>query len=104
MLNTSVATPTILSTSDLNPHVDFGSPGSDAERAQSLALPADIVRESNGTVYVAATSSASSPIVTSGASTPTFNVSSSDYYVQPGDDVDCSRSASPRVAPGRGQR
>jgi YVTN family beta-propeller protein len=59
VLNTSVATPTILSTSDLNPHVvDFGSPGSDAERAQSLALPADIVRESNGTVYVAATSSA----------------------------------------------
>jgi YVTN family beta-propeller protein len=58
VLNASAATPTILSTSDLNPHVDFGSPGSDAERAQSLALPADIVCESNGTVYVAATSSA----------------------------------------------
>jgi YVTN family beta-propeller protein len=58
VLNASAATPTLLSTSDLNPHVDFGSPGSDAERAQSLALPADIVRQSDGTVYVAATSSA----------------------------------------------
>jgi YVTN family beta-propeller protein len=58
ILNASAATPTLLGTSDLNPHVDFGSPGSDAERGQSLALPADIVRQSDGTVYVAATSSA----------------------------------------------
>ena len=59
VLNTSAATPTLVSTSDLNSHVDFSNPaGSNAERAQSLALPADIVRQSDGTVYVAATSSA----------------------------------------------
>lgn len=44
---------------DLNPHVDVASSaGSDAERAQSLAMPADIVRASDGTIYVAAISSA----------------------------------------------
>ena len=44
---------------DLNPHVNFNNPaGTDAERAQSLALPADLVRASDGTVFVAATSSA----------------------------------------------
>jgi YVTN family beta-propeller protein len=46
------------STQDLNPHVNLSGSGSDAERAQSLAMPADIVRASDGTVYVAATSSA----------------------------------------------
>lgn len=58
VLNASAATPTLLSTSDLNAHVDFGGPGSDSERALSLALPADVVHQSDGTVYVAATSSA----------------------------------------------
>ena len=59
VLDASLPTPVIVSTSDLNAHVDFGNPnGSDSERVQSLALPADIVRQSSdGTVYVAATSS-----------------------------------------------
>jgi YVTN family beta-propeller protein len=44
---------------DLNAHVNFSSPaGSDAERALSLALPADLKRASDGTLYVAATGSA----------------------------------------------
>ncbi|MDQ3746682.1 MAG: beta-propeller fold lactonase family protein, partial [Acidobacteriota bacterium] len=52
-------TPTVASIHNLNPHVDFGNPaGTDAERALSLARPADIVRQSDGTVYVAATGSA----------------------------------------------
>jgi YVTN family beta-propeller protein len=56
--NAANGTPALASTSDLNSHVDFGNPaGSDAERALSLALPADIVRKSDGTFYVAATSS-----------------------------------------------
>ena len=43
---------------DLNQHIDYGVPaGSDAERANSLALPADIVRATDGTLYVAATGS-----------------------------------------------
>jgi len=58
ILNAAVPTPALINTSDLNSHVDFGSPGSDAERALSLALPADVVRQSDGTVFVAATSSA----------------------------------------------
>lgn len=59
VLNTSVATPTLVSTNDLNSHVDFSNPaGSDSERALSLALPADLVRQADGTIYVAATSSA----------------------------------------------
>ncbi|HEU4597658.1 MAG TPA: DUF4214 domain-containing protein [Pyrinomonadaceae bacterium] len=46
-------------THDMNPHVDFNNPsGTDAERAQSLAMPADIARSADGTLYVAATSSA----------------------------------------------
>jgi YVTN family beta-propeller protein len=53
------ATPSLVSTSDLNAHVDFNNAaGTDAERALSLAMPADIKRASDGTVYVAATSSA----------------------------------------------
>jgi YVTN family beta-propeller protein len=44
---------------DLNPHVNLNIPaGSDQERAQSLALPADIARDTDGTLYVAATGSA----------------------------------------------
>jgi len=59
VLNASAGTtPTLVSASDLNSHVDFNNPaGTDAERAQSLALPADIARSADGTVYVAATSS-----------------------------------------------
>jgi YVTN family beta-propeller protein len=53
------ATPTVASVSDLNAHVDFNNPaGSDSERALSLAMPADLVRQSDGTLYVAATGSA----------------------------------------------
>ena len=60
------ATPVLMSTSDLNSHVDFSNPaGSVSERALSLALPADIVRQSDGTVYVAATSSARVGVLTS---------------------------------------
>ena len=44
---------------DLNSHINYGVPaGSDSERANSLALPRDIVRASDGTLYVAATGSA----------------------------------------------
>ncbi|HEV3467954.1 MAG TPA: carboxypeptidase regulatory-like domain-containing protein [Pyrinomonadaceae bacterium] len=53
------AAPSVSAVRDLNPHVDFSNPaGSDAERAQSLALPADVARASDGTVFVAATGSA----------------------------------------------
>ncbi|MEP6636283.1 MAG: hypothetical protein ABJB97_06120, partial [Acidobacteriota bacterium] len=65
VLNTSGATPALMSTSDLNSHVDFGSPGSADERALSLALPADLVRQSDGTFYVAATSSNRVGVLTS---------------------------------------
>jgi YVTN family beta-propeller protein len=51
--------PTLASVQDLNAHVDFNNPaGTSAERALSLALPADLARASDGTLYVAATSSA----------------------------------------------
>ena len=44
---------------NLNSHVDLNvAEGSDAERALSLALPADIVRSADGTLYIAATGSA----------------------------------------------
>jgi YVTN family beta-propeller protein len=44
---------------DLNPHINLDiSSGSDSERAQSLALPADIARSADGTLYVTATGSA----------------------------------------------
>jgi YVTN family beta-propeller protein len=60
------ATPVLMSTSDLNSHVDFSNPaGSVSERALSLALPADLVRQSDGTVYVAATSSNRVGVLTS---------------------------------------
>lgn len=60
ILNTTPGgTPSLASVHDLNPHVNFGNPvGTDAERGQSLALPADITRASDGTIYLAATSSA----------------------------------------------
>ena len=51
-------TPSIVA-SDLNTHINYNSPGgSDAERVLSLALPADIARAADGTLYIAATSSA----------------------------------------------
>ncbi len=51
---------------DLNPHIDYGVPaGSDAERANSLALPGDIVRAADGTLYVAATGSAKVAVLNS---------------------------------------
>jgi YVTN family beta-propeller protein len=51
---------------DLNQHIDFGIPGgSDTERAISLALPADIARATDGTLYVAATGSAKVGVVDS---------------------------------------
>src|SRR6185295_1854980 len=51
--------PTLASVHDLNAHVDFSNPaGTSAERALSLALPADLARAGDGTLYVAATSSA----------------------------------------------
>ncbi|HEX8070169.1 MAG TPA: Calx-beta domain-containing protein [Pyrinomonadaceae bacterium] len=43
---------------DLNPHVNYANAaGTDAERAKTLSLPADIVRAADGTLYVAATGS-----------------------------------------------
>lgn len=51
--------PSLSSVQDLNTHVNFSNPnGTSAERALSLALPADIVRADDGTLYIAATSSA----------------------------------------------
>ena len=60
VLNAPAGTaPTLASVSNLNAHVnEANAAGTDAERALSLALPADIARSSDGTVYVAATSSA----------------------------------------------
>jgi YVTN family beta-propeller protein len=53
------AQPSVAAAADLNAHVDFNNPaGSASERALSLAMPADIVRAPDGTVYVAATGSA----------------------------------------------
>jgi YVTN family beta-propeller protein len=44
---------------NLNSHINLDTPeGSDAERALSLALPADIERSGDGTIFVAATGSA----------------------------------------------
>jgi YVTN family beta-propeller protein len=43
---------------DLNPHINYANAaGTDAERAKTLSLPADIVRATDGTLYVAATGS-----------------------------------------------
>ncbi len=64
-LNTAGPTPVLVDTSDLNVHVDFSNPaGSDFERSLSLALPTDVVRQSDGTIYVAATSSARVGVLT----------------------------------------
>ena len=69
VLDAAPVTPTLINTSDMNSHIDFGNPGgSDAERALSLALPADVVRHSDGTVYVAATSSAKVGVLNSSGS------------------------------------
>ena len=56
--NAATGTPTVSSTPDLNPHVNLGGAGSDSERGQSLAMPGDLVRKSDGTYFIAATSSA----------------------------------------------
>jgi YVTN family beta-propeller protein len=48
---------TLTAARDLDPHVNLSGPGSDSERALSLALPSDIARASDGTLYVSATSS-----------------------------------------------
>ena len=58
LANASSGTPTVSSTPDLNPHVDLNGAGSDNERSQSLAMPGDLVRKSDGTYFIAATSSA----------------------------------------------
>ncbi|HSD47502.1 MAG TPA: DUF4214 domain-containing protein, partial [Pyrinomonadaceae bacterium] len=58
LANATSGTPTVSSTPDLNPHVDLNGGGSDVERGQSLAMPADLVRKSDGTYFIAATSSA----------------------------------------------
>jgi YVTN family beta-propeller protein len=51
---------------DLNPHINFSLPaGTDAERAKSLALPADIARATDGTIYVAANGSAKVGVLSS---------------------------------------
>ena len=51
-------TPSVTAT-DINTHIDFNNPaGTDAERANSLANPADLVRAADGTLFLAATSSA----------------------------------------------
>jgi YVTN family beta-propeller protein len=43
---------------DINPHINFDdAAGSDQERSLSMALPADIARSSDGTIYLAATGS-----------------------------------------------
>lgn len=42
---------------NLNPHINYDSAGSDAERALSLALPTDIARDNRGNFYVTATGS-----------------------------------------------
>ncbi|HEX8130829.1 MAG TPA: carboxypeptidase regulatory-like domain-containing protein [Pyrinomonadaceae bacterium] len=57
LINFQTDPPTV-SASDLNAHINHAVPaGTDAERARSLSLPADIVRSSDGTLYVAATGS-----------------------------------------------
>ncbi|MFN2532593.1 MAG: carboxypeptidase regulatory-like domain-containing protein [Pyrinomonadaceae bacterium] len=62
-------TAVLLGPVDLNQHADFGSPaGTDDERSLSLALPSDIVRQSDGTFYVAATSSARVGVLSSAGS------------------------------------
>ncbi|MDT7541843.1 MAG: hypothetical protein QOE33_1747 [Acidobacteriota bacterium] len=51
---------------DLNPHLNASPPaGTDAVRAKSLALPTDIARASDGTLYVSAMGSAKVGVLTS---------------------------------------
>jgi YVTN family beta-propeller protein len=51
---------------DLNPHLNASPPaGNDAVRAKSLALPTDIVRSSDGTLYVSALGSAKVGVLSS---------------------------------------
>src|ERR1700752_1554453 len=58
LTNAASGTPTVSISTDLNTHVNLADPvGSDSERASSLTLPADVIRSSDGTFYVSATSS-----------------------------------------------
>ncbi|HEY3138939.1 MAG TPA: hypothetical protein VGL29_23160 [Blastocatellia bacterium] len=61
---------------DLNPHINLDvAEGSDAERALSLALPADIERGGDGVIYVASTGSAKVGVLdSSGAVQTRINV------------------------------
>ncbi len=57
-INFQTATPSV-KTSDLNAHINYSNrSGTDAERARSLSTPADLVRASDGMLYIAATGSA----------------------------------------------
>src|SRR5262249_34080860 len=57
----------IAATVDINPDINLDEPdGSDQERASGLALPADIARGADGTLYVAATGSARVGVLDSG--------------------------------------
>jgi YVTN family beta-propeller protein len=56
-----------INTVDLNPHIDRDvTAGSDKERSDSLALPADIVRATDGTLFVAAMGSAKVGVLDAG--------------------------------------
>ena len=68
LTNAGNGTPTVTATPDLNSHVNFSGGGSDSERALSLAMPADLVRKSDGTFFVAATSSARVGVLSSDGS------------------------------------
>ncbi len=62
----ALAGPPSVTASDLNTHIDLNNPaGSDAERANTLALPGDLVRAADGTLYLAATSSAKVGVINS---------------------------------------
>ena len=57
LINFGTGAPTVKA-SDLNAHINYANVnGTEAERARSLSLPADIVRATGGTLYVAATGS-----------------------------------------------
>jgi YVTN family beta-propeller protein len=58
LTNAATGTPVVSATPDLNQHVNFGTGGSESERSLSLAMPGDLVRKSDGTYFIAATSSA----------------------------------------------
>jgi DNA-binding beta-propeller fold protein YncE len=59
----NLGAPATVTNIDLNPHINYGGPGSDAERALSLSLPADVKVSANGTVYVASNGTAKVGVV-----------------------------------------